>query len=112
MDAVCLCGDGAVSVVFKKKTAYELRMSDWTSDVCSSDLGGDQRARSTERAMVPAAIVPLVLSALVVGGLSRGSMPMAWVGAVGVLVYGLLAIFGMGLSIGSASCRERVCQYV
>src|SRR3546814_8647461 len=23
---------------FKQKTAYELRISDWTSDVCSSDL--------------------------------------------------------------------------
>src|SRR3546814_4370232 len=25
-------------VVFKQKTAYELRISDWSSDVCSSDL--------------------------------------------------------------------------
>src|SRR3546814_9741988 len=25
---------------FKQKTAYELRISDWSSDVCSSDLGG------------------------------------------------------------------------
>src|SRR3546814_17082837 len=25
--------------VFKQKTAYELRISDWSSDVCSSDLG-------------------------------------------------------------------------
>src|SRR3546814_2795288 len=24
--------------VFKQKTAYELRISDWSSDVCSSDL--------------------------------------------------------------------------
>src|SRR3546814_15842052 len=32
---------------FKQKTAYEMRISDWSSDVCSSDLapgpGGDQR---------------------------------------------------------------------
>src|SRR3546814_15537304 len=28
---------------FKQKTAYEMRMSDWSSDVCSSDL--DRRAR-------------------------------------------------------------------
>src|SRR3546814_8961631 len=29
-----------VSVVFfKQKTAYEMRISDWSSDVCSSDLG-------------------------------------------------------------------------
>src|SRR3546814_7067397 len=26
--------------VFKQKTAYEVRISDWSSDVCSSDLGG------------------------------------------------------------------------
>src|SRR3546814_5139215 len=25
---------------FKQKTAYEMRMSDWSSDVCSSDLLG------------------------------------------------------------------------
>src|SRR3546814_8904248 len=28
----CLC-------FFKRKTAYEMRISDWSSDVCSSDLG-------------------------------------------------------------------------
>src|SRR3546814_4983915 len=27
---------------FKQKTAYEMRISDWSSDVCSSDLGFDQ----------------------------------------------------------------------
>src|SRR3546814_1318428 len=26
---------------FKQKTAYEMRISDWSSDVCSSDLCGD-----------------------------------------------------------------------
>src|SRR3546814_2732968 len=25
-------------IVFTQKTAYEMRMSDWSSDVCSSDL--------------------------------------------------------------------------
>ena len=28
--------DGAA--IFKQKTAYEMRISDWSSDVCSSDL--------------------------------------------------------------------------
>src|SRR3546814_3146919 len=30
---------------FKQKTAYEMRISDWSSDVCSSDLAivGDQK---------------------------------------------------------------------
>src|SRR3546814_16093891 len=27
---------------FKQKTAYEMRISDWSSDVCSSDLGYDE----------------------------------------------------------------------
>src|SRR3546814_3833539 len=33
---------------FKQKTAYEMRISDWSSDVCSSDLGstGCRRRRS------------------------------------------------------------------
>src|SRR3546814_1583064 len=29
---------------FKQKTAYEMRISDWSSDVCSSDLGLPARA--------------------------------------------------------------------
>src|SRR3546814_8429321 len=29
----------AVLFCFKQKTAYEMRISDWSSDVCSSDLG-------------------------------------------------------------------------
>src|SRR3546814_10604300 len=27
---------------FKQKTAYDMRISDWSSDVCSSDLVGDE----------------------------------------------------------------------
>src|SRR3546814_2829522 len=29
---------------FKQKTAYEMRISDWSSDVCSSDLSGAMAA--------------------------------------------------------------------
>src|SRR3546814_9021433 len=28
---------------FKQKTAYEMRISDWSSDVCSSDLADEQQ---------------------------------------------------------------------
>src|SRR3546814_2040595 len=28
----------SVCLLFKQKTAYEMRISDWSSDVCSSDL--------------------------------------------------------------------------
>src|SRR3546814_1548536 len=36
----------SVFFFFKQKTAYEMRISDWSSDVCSSDLaaGGDRQA--------------------------------------------------------------------
>src|SRR3546814_8242381 len=30
---------------FKQKTAYEMRISDWSSDVCSSDLGTAHRSQ-------------------------------------------------------------------
>src|SRR3546814_4608877 len=33
----------AVFFFFKQKTAYEMRISDWSSDVCSSDLLQDAR---------------------------------------------------------------------
>src|SRR3546814_3226579 len=35
---------------FKQKTAYELRISDWSSDVCSSDLGRGAGCHSNARA--------------------------------------------------------------
>src|SRR3546814_13025389 len=34
---------------FKQKTAYEMRISDWSSDVCSSDLDGPIRVARKER---------------------------------------------------------------
>src|SRR3546814_9787773 len=46
---------------FKQKTAYEMRISDWSSDVCSSDLlegvaqvtgGGGQRVRHPLGALI------------------------------------------------------------
>src|SRR3546814_11876183 len=33
---------------FKQKTAYEMRISDWSSDVCSSDLGTPPAAAAAE----------------------------------------------------------------
>src|SRR3546814_1454353 len=48
-----------VVLFFKQKTAYEMRISDWSSDVCSSDLlrrrdhpadGHDPRAHVPDRA--------------------------------------------------------------
>src|SRR3546814_5589353 len=83
---------------FKQKTAYEMRISDWSSDVCSSDLavGGMERgmtgyfpARAGMLAM--AATLPLMLAAC-----NQSGRP---------------AVVQVQ-QIGRASCRERVCQYV
>src|SRR3546814_2528684 len=41
---------------FKQKTAYEMRISDWSSDVCSSDLPGipvERPDRAGETAILP-----------------------------------------------------------
>src|SRR3546814_3592048 len=41
-----MCGLSFCFFFFKQKTAYEMRISDWSSDVCSSDLPGSaDRAR-------------------------------------------------------------------
>src|SRR3546814_3475522 len=37
---------GLVFFFFKQKTAYEMRISDWSSDVCSSDLGAIRRRQA------------------------------------------------------------------
>src|SRR3546814_6356230 len=36
---MCWCSFVCSFCLFKQKTAYEMRISDWSSDVCSSDLG-------------------------------------------------------------------------
>src|SRR3546814_17885594 len=51
---ICVCSDSLFFFFFfKQKTAYEMRISDWSSDVCSSDLlgyadggGGGDRGQS------------------------------------------------------------------
>src|SRR3546814_3109017 len=73
---------------FKQKTAYEMRISDWSSDVCSSDLRVFQTAASI--VSIPAKPAAAKRS---------GSGASAAIGA-------------LGAQIGRASCRERVCQYV
>src|SRR3546814_9757731 len=76
---------------FKQKTAYEMRISDWSSDVCSSDLQADFRDdRESDRPAEPNDL--------------EKRIPVGPPHADGELV----ALE----QIGRASCRERVCQYV
>src|SRR3546814_3261843 len=50
---------------FKQKTAYEMRISDWSSDVCSSDLAEKLAAHGHQR---PAGKVQIHEIALVANG--------------------------------------------
>src|SRR3546814_2517802 len=50
---------------FKQKTAYEMRISDWSSDVCSSDLLIVQHMHS------PVALIPQLASHIVAAGGKR-----------------------------------------
>src|SRR3546814_7009781 len=49
----------SVGFFFKQKTAYEMRISDWSSDVCSSDL---ENIRSGTNIYTP--LVELVVNAI------------------------------------------------
>src|SRR3546814_6208998 len=78
---------------FKQKTAYEMRISDWSSDVCSSDL------------LDPELLVEITQDVLVMRFGKEGENVLGdrRPDAVDVGQFG---------EIGRASCRERVCQYV
>src|SRR3546814_3096036 len=59
---------------FKQKTAYEMRISDWSSDVCSSDLAADLevlRQQGFKLAMIdtPPAITMAIQSVIAVAEL-------------------------------------------
>src|SRR3546814_3659066 len=95
---------------FKQKTAYEMRISDWSSDVCSSDLRsgdteprrGDERHRGDPAGQPRARGLP---------GREHLQPPLEVVDRVQMARRRYRAAM-RGLEIGSASCRERVCPYV
>src|SRR3546814_9397043 len=95
---------------FKQKTAYEMRISDWSSDVCSSDLP----VGASLLAMRPSRATKILL----------GKQPHPFFQpSQGQREHPVLHQFahdigrggvapGVLREIGRASCRERVCQYV
>src|SRR3546814_5266609 len=76
--------------VCKQKTAYEVRISDWSSDVCSSDLARG-RVAPVERALRPLEH----FDALEIHDRA-----------------GVHDRIGISDQIGRASSRVRVCHYV
>src|SRR3546814_8813287 len=86
---------------FKQKTAYEMRISDWSSDVCSSDLPAGTRVLCDRSPVAPC---------------STDEQPVA--GSKGQnheearRSHGRDRGRGFAREIGRASCRERVGPYV
>src|SRR3546814_10793403 len=96
----------------KQKTAYEMRISDWSSDVCSSD-------RPPGRHVVHVALNVHVAPAREIGilGADHGGVVGGRAGGVLGAVdeteqIAVVEIVEAVHPIGRASCRERVCQYV
>src|SRR3546814_8544019 len=52
---------------FKQKTAYEMRISDWSSDVCSSDLPEEVKEERYQRIMEKTAAISAAKLAAKVG---------------------------------------------
>src|SRR3546814_5730314 len=50
---------------FKQKTAYEMRISDWSSDVCSSDLGTGYRTVEQNNMPIPVPLAGVPVTAAV-----------------------------------------------
>src|SRR3546814_5160948 len=69
---------------FKQKTAYEMRISDWSSDVCSSDLRAEARGRGAGRMSraKPAAAWPIYRRLTAFAKKYRGLLLLALVGMV------------------------------
>src|SRR3546814_3183884 len=104
---------------FKQKTAYEMRISDWSSDVCSSDL----------LVIIPVSTALAMLDTntlfrILVEARNRDYLEEVKAGSLKMIMQrhegeedvtiltqdAVLETFDK--KIGSASCRERVCQYV
>src|SRR3546814_4001336 len=95
---------------FKQKTAYEMRISDWSSDVCSSDLLLAYRELVNPGAMPfsedPATRLPEYFIS------ADDISPKEHVDVQAAAQKWVDSSISKTAKIGRASCRERVCQYV
>src|SRR3546814_4890907 len=87
---------------FRQKTAYEVRMSDWSSDVCSSDL-------PFRRGRAPTGEEPVGTGRVQLKWVASNALPVRLARAIRHVPRDQLAAPAQH---GRASCRERVCQYV
>src|SRR3546814_3726829 len=107
MFVLCVC----FLFFFKQKTAYEMRISDWSSDVCSSDLYW--LIRPPPACVKCTTSTSSLLANIALGGRIRKRteppIPATRTNRDGIR-RGPAAF--VAYQIGRASCRERVCQYV
>src|SRR3546814_7266028 len=97
---------GFVIFFFKQKTAYEMRISDWSSDVCSSDLSA--------LIALPADVSGPALERALQTILDRHDVLRARLDAAThqLEIREPGSITAPDIQNGRASCRERVCKYV
>src|SRR3546814_5902274 len=94
---------------FKQKTAYEMRISDWSSDVCSSDLIDDGMRAWQSRALnqEDKGIVEAIQARR--DYVDRHGLRPAMLACDEAAVRVAREIDRLE-KLGRASCRERVCQ--
>src|SRR3546814_4456943 len=100
---------------FKQKTAYEMRISDWSSDVCSSDLLRAPAGRCPPSGARLAHTAPGHAAPLPSRAHGQAGGARVGIDALQQRHDAPLAMLDMRMllvQIGRASCRERVCQYV
>src|SRR3546814_9084657 len=106
-----------VVFLFKQKTAYEMRISDWSSDVCSSDLIAELLAKALSQGSLDQALTAADKEKLLPFLKAYGDLGADY-RFTGTERSGFSTSPGAGVTfaspskIGRASCRERVCQYV
>src|SRR3546814_1735113 len=102
---------------FKQTTAYDMRISDWSSDVCSSDLhrrfaAGIALGKTVDHRRAEALlVVEHVMGNVDLLGDTAGVVDVASGAAGAAAMHGRTVVVELQ-QIGRASCRERVCQYV
>src|SRR3546814_10900263 len=92
---------------FKQKTAYDMRISDWSSDVCSSDLVEDWANAVEMREDIE---LGNQNDAVTLNAIWELANPLITQPLTPAVAKRLIDSF-IG-EIGRASCRERVCKYV
>src|SRR3546814_9878036 len=100
-----------IFLFFRQKTAYDMRISDWSSDVCSSDLrrfdlAVDHRLQRRQRDRAARLVVEMARDDVAVVEKLRLRIDGDEIADIDAESLGAAAI----VELGRASCRERVCQ--